>query len=193
MMKELLPDYYLRNGETETAMIQDAVDLVFTEAQNTWGIDNDTEISDSFLQQLFVATSTWGLALWEKQYGLETDTSKSDTDRRSRIMSKMRGKGTTTAEMIQNLVGSFVNGNVTILESPETNFFVIKFGDIGIPPLLNDLSAAIDEIKPAHLYYTYDIRYVTHKELAQAKWTHGALQKFKHEQIRKGEINGDTN
>lgn len=195
MMKQLLPDYYQRNGETETEKIQDAIDPAFAAAQESWGVGNELEEQpgDSFVQQLLVNTSTWGLKLWEKLYGLDTDLSKSEKDRRSRILSKMRGKGTTTRDMIKNLAKSFVNGSIEVKESPETNSFIIQFGDIGVPPLLDDLSAAIDEIKPAHLQYTYDIRYLTHREIAQAKWTHQALHRYEHQQIRKGEINGTRN
>lgn len=195
MMRQLLPDYYQKNSETETEKIQDAIDPAFAAAQEAWGIGNELEEQpgDSFVQQLLVNTSTWGLKLWEKLYGLDTDLSKSEKDRRSRILSKMRGKGTTTRGMIQNLAESFVNGVIKIQEHPETNSFIIQFGDIGVPPLLDDLSAAIDEIKPAHLQYTYDIRYLTHREIAQAKWTHQALSRYEHQQIRKGEMNVQRN
>ncbi|WP_195983950.1 putative phage tail protein [Clostridium sp. D33t1_170424_F3] len=197
MMKQLLPDYYQRNGETETEKMQDTIDPAIAAAQEAWGVGKELEEQpgDSFVQQLLVNTTTWGLKLWEKLYGLDTDPSKSEKDRRARILSKMRGKGTTTRDMIQNLAESFVNGNIMIQEYPESNRFTIQFGDIGVPPLLDDLSAAIDEIKPAHLQYTYDIRYLTHREIAQAKWTHLALnsKKCTHIQIRGGEINGNRN
>lgn len=110
------------------------------------------------LEQCNVATATWGLTQWERQLGLETEIEKPLDYRRSRVTAKLRGTGTVTVAMIQNVAESFSNGTVEVLEDAGNYHFDIKFvGTIGIPPNMDDLTAAINEIKPAHL--TYCVQY----------------------------------
>lgn len=119
-------------------------------------------LRDNCFQQLDLNIATWGLNLWEMAYGLQTEAKKPYEYRRNRIISKMRGQGTVTAAMIQNVAESFAGGDVEVIENSKEHRFVIKFvGLYGVPPVLNDLSAAIDEIKPAHLAYSYAYTYLT--------------------------------
>lgn len=117
---------------------------------------------EDLLAQLDVETATWGLNLWEKALGITTDVTKSNDFRRSRIESKLRSKGVTTKIMIQNVAESFSNGIVEIIEHPAQYSFDMKFtGTLGIPANMDDLTAAIEEIKPAHLAYAYIYTYIT--------------------------------
>lgn len=143
---------------------------------------------DELLAQLNVATATWGLELWERDLGLDTDVSRPLEYRRARIMSKLRGLGTTTKSMIQNVAESFTNGEVAIIEYSRENRFEVKFvGTLGIPPNLDDLTAAINEIKPAHLAYSFIFFYRTHDGLAP--FTHAQLGAYTHEELRsRGDI-----
>jgi len=140
---------------------------------------------DDLFAQLNVESATWGLALWEKALGLQTDVTKPYDYRRTRIMSKLRGSGTTTTAMIQNVAESFSNGEVTIIEYNNENRFEVKFtGTIGMPPNMDDLTAAIEEIKPAHLAYSYVYIYRTNSELAV--YTHRQLAAYTHGTLREG-------
>lgn len=120
------------------------------------------ETKDDLLLQLNVQTATWGLDLWEKALGLTTDASKPLDFRRSRIESKLRSQGVTTKIMIQNVAESFSNGIVEIIEHPERYSFDIKFvSTLGVPSNMDDLIAAIEEIKPAHLAYSFIYTFIT--------------------------------
>lgn len=131
---------------------------------------------DDFMLQLNMDTATWGLSLWEALYGIEPDVSKSYAYRRTRIKSKMRGAGTTTAALIQNVAESFSNGAVEIIETPVEYRFDVKFvGSLGIPPNMDDLSAAIEQIKPAHLAYAYIFVYMVWAVLDAQGLTFSAL------------------
>lgn len=142
---------------------------------------------EDLFNQLDVMTATWGLTLWEKTYGIVTDLSKPYDYRRTRILSKMRGQGSTTKAMIQNVAESFSNGQVDVLEYPGEYRFEIKFtGTLGIPPNMEDLTAAIEEIKPAHLAYTYVLTYRTHAQLSQ--YTHAELSAYTHTELREEAI-----
>lgn len=146
---DLLPPNYKNSGEV--IELQGAFEH-WTEALNI-------AKEDLFLQ-LNVSSATWGLNIWEKALGIEIDVSKPSEYRRTRIMSKLRGAGTTTKEMIQNVSESYANGEVDVIENNPDYIFTIKFvGLKGIPPNLDDLKKAIEDIKPAHLAVEYEFTY----------------------------------
>lgn len=113
---------------------------------------------DFAMAQLWPQTASgWGLELWETAYGIPVEVDKDVDFRRTRIISKLRGQGTPTAELIRAVAASFVNGEVDIVEQPDQYTFVVKFVSImGVPPNVEDLTAAINEIKPAHLAFVYE-------------------------------------
>ncbi len=151
----LLPEFYATSPET--ADLQNAFDLTIAEAEAA---------RDDCARQLDVNTATWGLSLWEAAYGITPNVSKSDAYRRTRIISKMRGAGTTTAALIQNVAESFSNGAVEVVETPKEYRFDVKFiGRYGVPPNMDDLTAAINRIKPAHLAYVYIYTYMVWRML----------------------------
>lgn len=173
---DLLPGYY--KNSTQVIELQGAFEH-WTDALRV--------AKDDLLSQINIKSATWGLSLWEKALGIETDVSKPYEFRRTRIISKLRGAGTTTKEMIQNVSESFSNGEVTIIEHTGESRFEVKFiGTIGIPPNMDDLTAAIEEIKPAHLAYSYVYIYRLHSELSI--YTHAQLTAYTHEELRSGEV-----
>jgi hypothetical protein len=67
--------------------------------------------------------------------------------------------------MIQNVAKSFSNGDVDIVEDNTDYQFTVKFvGTMGIPPNMDDLTAAIEDIKPAHLAFIFEYTYITWAE-----------------------------
>lgn len=135
-----------------------------------------TNIED-VLKQFYVETATdWGLTLWERMLGLKTNHEKPLDQRRSSIIAKVRGIGTVTISLIKNVAESFTYGIVEIAEQPEAYSFTITFADIqGIPPNYENLQAAIEEIKPAHLAVSYVIRYLLWDELDAEGFTWNQL------------------
>lgn len=134
-----------------------------------------TSLAD-ILSQFYVETATWGLDFWEQMLNLQTVEGKPYDERRSRIISKLRGIGTVNVTLVKNVAESFVYGTVDVIDHPETYSFVIKFVDTrGIPINLVDVQAAIEEIKPAHLAVTYEFNYMTWDELDAENITWDAL------------------
>lgn len=173
---DLLPEHY--KNSPQVVELQGAFEH-WTEALRS--------AKEDLLAQMNVESATWGLAIWESTLGLQTDVSKPYEYRRTRIMSKLRGSGTTTIEMIKNVAESFSNGEVTIIEYNNENRFEIKFtGTIGIPPNMEDLTAAIAEIKPAHLAYRFVYTYRTHAQLNA--YIHTQLSAYTHQTLREGVI-----
>lgn len=133
--------------------------------------------------QLSVDSATWGLKFWEQALGIPVEVAKETDFRRSRVKSKLRGAGVTTVAMIQDVAESFSNGAVEVTEKPEQYRVAIKFvGTIGIPPNMDDLTASLREIMPAHLGWDYIIIYNTHTALGA--FTHAQLAGYTHDQLR---------
>ena len=58
------------------------------------------EIED-VLRQMYVLTATWGLDYWENMLYLPRGIGKTYEERRSIILTKMRGSKTTTIEVVE--------------------------------------------------------------------------------------------
>lgn len=123
------------------------------------------------LKQLFIDTATWGLDYWERILALQIDTKENLENRRARIKTRLRGTGTVTKDMIKNVCESFVNGKVDIIENANDYSFVIKFIDIkGIPGNVEYLKSSIEEIKPAHLNFSFEYLYNTWNSVKELTW-----------------------
>lgn len=164
-MKNYLPDF-LRGSQVFVSLI-DAEGDEFDQYR--------TSVED-LLKQFYVETATWGLDLWEQMLGLSSYAGKPDDQRRSRIISKLRGMGTVTVSLIKNVAESYVYGTVEVTENHAAYSFTVKFVDPrGIPPNLDDLQTAIEEIKPAHLAVEYQFSYTVWGELNTWNQTWGEL------------------
>lgn len=153
-LMNLLPDYYKGNKTMEE--LQEII------------TDKANELAENFnetIDQCFVNTATALLDRYEKIYGIQADVSKSNEFRRERIRAKIRGIGTVTKQMIEVVAKSYSNGEVEVIENPADYSFKIKFvGTRGIPANMADLTLTIEEIKPAHLAYTFEFTYITWAE-----------------------------
>ncbi|MCQ4086683.1 putative phage tail protein [Saccharibacillus sp. JS10] len=127
---------------------------------------------DETLDQFFVRTATWGLELWERELDIEVDPAKPIEQRRSVVESKLRGGGVFSGKMVRNVAAAYERGSVDVTFKPEEWSFTITFvGTRGLPPNLDDLKEAIENIKPAHLMVEYAFTYLIWKELDSKKLT----------------------
>ena len=127
---------------------------------------------EDILNQFFIDTATWGLDLWEKELGINTDIQKSYETRREVIKAKLRGQGTITKNMLKNTARAYTNAESEIIENPQDYSFIIKFiGIKGIPPNMQLLIDTIEEIKPAHLAYSFQYMYTWWDGLKTLNWT----------------------
>lgn len=138
---------------------------------------------DGLLDQTFIETATWGLELLEKEFGIETDISKSITERRSVILSKKRGIGTVTVDLVKSVAESFYGGQVEVKENFEDSVIEIKFiSNVGVPPNQDDVYIAVAEILPAHLFLTFEYTYILirdiHDTMSIAELETKTLDKF---------------
>ncbi|MWV44579.1 DUF2313 domain-containing protein [Paenibacillus sp. HJL G12] len=121
---------------------------------------------DAAAAQFFVRTATWGLGRWEFELGIPTDQAKPLDQRRAVVESKLRGAGQFSGGLVKNVAEAYDGGKVEVSFQPSEWGFMVKFIDtIGIPPNLEDLKAAVEEIKPAHLAVKYEFRYLIIREI----------------------------
>ena len=122
--------------------------------------------------QMFIETATWGLSRWEKIFDLPIEIEKNYSFRRERIKAKIRGSGTTTKQLIINIASAFSNGEVEVIEYPNEYRFVVKFvGVKGVPANMKDLTSSIEEVKPAHLAFTFEYTYNYWNNLKAYTWS----------------------
>lgn len=161
-----LPEYYQQ--------IRDFRELMKTAGEEIGLLWNE---SDSVLKQFFVTTATWGLDQWESELGLTNDPTKPIERRREIILAKLRGAGTTTKQMIIDAAAAFSGGDVDVIEYPAEHRFVVKFiGVMGIPPNMPGFIQMLEQIKPAHLAYSFEYTYTTWNMLIGLSWADAGMK-----------------
>ena len=139
--------------------------------------------------QLDIATATWGLRYWEEALGIAVETGKELEYRRSRVKSKLRGAGVVTVGLIDSVAESYSNGEVEVTEYPAEYRLEIKFvGTVGIPPNMEDLTVALQEIMPAHLQWDYIIVYNTWDMVKPYTWAELASRTWAG--LKESDLNG---
>lgn len=155
-----LPDYY--TGVREMEEIQTSCGLECGRLRSA---------AEDGLRQANVGEATWGLERWEREVGLSTNPSQSDAARREMITAKLRGAGTTTPDMIRRTASAFSGGDVEVREVPGEYRFEIHFvGTLGIPLNMPGLIQMIEEIKPAHLDYSFVYSYTWWNSVKSLTW-----------------------
>lgn len=106
-----------------------------------------------FLAQLNVDTATWGLDLWEFEYGIQTDASKSLDARRTALKAKMRGAATTTVAQIRRIVNAYTgNDSCKVTEYPREYLVGVSYTlDLDKQDRVEDCRKSLREALPAHL------------------------------------------
>lgn len=136
---------------------------------NVWLLKS---VINALLDQLFISTAAWGLDFWERELGVQIDHSRTVERRREILFAKIRGAGTTTKEMIEDVAMAFSGGEVKVHEYPGEYRFVIQFvGVKGIPPNMAGLIQAIEDIKPAHLACSFKYTYTVWNMMSGVSWS----------------------
>ncbi|MHA6481051.1 putative phage tail protein [Paenibacillus sp. strain BS8-2] len=122
-------------------------------------------------KQRAIDSATWGLIDWERDLGLPSDSALGDDRRREIIKAKLLGAGTTTKQMIVQTAAAFSGGDVEVVEhSAENRFEVVFIGVKGIPPNMAAFIRMLEDIKPAHLAYSFRYTYTVWGDLLHMTW-----------------------
>ncbi|WP_411735925.1 putative phage tail protein [Paenibacillus sp. M2] len=129
-------------------------------------LDKLTVGLESVLDQFYPESATWALERYERDLQIPTNQAKPEDQRRSVIISKMRGSGKVSGSMLKNVAQAYESGGIEVSVDPVEYRILIRFIDTwGLPPNLDDLKAAIEDIIPAHMTVEYRLRYLTISEV----------------------------
>ena len=152
-------------------------------------LERISEQIDETERQLFINEATTALSRYEKDLGIITNSNETYEIRRSRILSKLRGLGTVTNAMLVNVVKSYIDGIVKIIETPSEYKVGIKFiSKKGVPAGLSDVQKAVSAIIPAHLYVEYIYTYRTWNDVLTFIETWNAVKGYTWEGLSTMEI-----
>lgn len=118
------------------------------------------------LNQRFVSTATWDLPNWEEEFDIVPPAGQPIEQRRAVVRSKMRGFGKFSGRLLKNVAEAYDNGTVDVSFDPPTSTITVRFiSTLGLPPNIEDLKKAVEEIVPSHLIVSYAYRYLTIAEI----------------------------
>jgi len=131
-------------------------------------IDRLYQALNEILNQWFVRTATWSLERWEEELGLTPAPNQPISERRDRIVSRIRGYGTVTVQLVKEVAESYERGRVDVIPDPAAYTVTIRFVDTrGVPPNLQDLQAAVRAVLPAHLALKFEFTYNLIRDVAR--------------------------
>jgi hypothetical protein len=177
------------------ASINDALDQFFIDTA-TWGLTN-------WERTFGLKQYTYQNLTWNQVDGLQLTFADAETDswtdlqlvanelsfeqRRSNIKSRMRGIGTTTADQIKEIVKSYTNGDVDVIEDSVNYTVTIKFVNVvGVPPNLDDAKVAIQEVIPAHLNVVFTNEYSLWNDVNVTTWGHMNTNSYAWDDVKGG-------
>lgn len=143
---------------------------VFEQIMGAEGTEFDSILAavGDIQNQLDIDKATWGLEIYEKELGLQTDVSKPLADRRSVVKSKLRGNGKADAALIKVVADAYTNGDVEV--TFRDGVIRIRFANVlGAPPNMVDLTSSIEELRPAHLPFEFEYLYLMLYQVEQLK------------------------
>lgn len=145
-MIERLPYYYQKSQVTKDfySVIQNILDKMAA------GISTED-------LRLFI-TTTDSFSLHERDVGLSETASDSET-KRARVIARLQGNNLLTVEELKRLVRLYTNADCTVAEDYPHYTIVILFSEYkGVPTNIDEIKAAIEEVKPAHLAFEYEYK-----------------------------------
>ena len=96
----------------------------------------------------------------EKEFKIKPDGEMTLEDRKTFLLSILRGVGVTNVEKLKNIAKSYECGDIEVIQNYSSYSIIIKFTSIlGIPKRLDDLKTALEKIIPCHLGVSYEFKY----------------------------------
>ena len=118
------------------------------------GLDEVEDCKDQFDAQSIVSTATWSLKYYEDQYGVTTDTTLTDEQRRGNIFAAMRYKVPLNPKKMESILSSLGSTYVSIEENTGTNKFTVVAGST---QYASRMIRFLERAKPAHTIYEFGI------------------------------------
>ena len=120
--------------------------------------DSVNQIIDELPAQLNPDTATWLLPLWERRYGIPTDTTLSLEERRRKIrLRRIRKKytGAFNTHKVQQLAENLTGISARVVNHISAYTFAVYLAAMTTEE--EELRKTIQQLKPSH--YSFEIRY----------------------------------
>ena len=96
----------------------------------------------------------------EKEFKIKSTNDMTLEDRKTFLLSILRGVGVTNVEKLKNIAQSYECGDIEVIQNYSSYSIIIQFVSIlGVPKRLNDLKKAIEKVIPCHLGVSYEFKY----------------------------------
>lgn len=161
---DLEPRYEILTNELGNLML-DSVSTIYNNSKFTLYVFNalgvvlskETEfISGDFINQIFPQTATWGLDMWEYEYGIPTDRTKPIEERRAYLQSVMFKNNAMTPYRIKQFIKGITGFDIDIEENYAPNtikIYIRGYAESSINQIKNELNKKL----PAHINYVIDM------------------------------------
>lgn len=127
--------------------------------------------------RLFIAT-TDSFPLHEKDVGL-TEINADNETKRARVIARLQGNNILTKAELEQLVNVYDKTGCTITEDfPNYTINILFSGRKGVPYNFNEIKAAVEEVKPAHIQVNYEYQNNTWNDAKQKLGTWGNAKAF---------------
>lgn len=145
MLKDSLPKFIVEMKE-----IAELLDISQEE------INKLMEEISKLTKQFYVKSATYSIDDWEKEFGIEKNSTLSLNQRRAQILAKLNTRPPATVKMIENLVKQTLNADmVTIIEHTEEYSFTIYVQSGYLIENMKIADEAVHKARPAHLNYEF--------------------------------------
>lgn len=133
-----------------------------TDAESVEFEHHDAALKDLESNMTLSGTTASMIDRREAEFGIVSNASKPIEQRRSVLVAKLRGQGTTTKAFIKNVALSFEYGEIDVVDDQEPYTVHIIFESVmGVPPNMDDFIATLEAVKPAHISFEYIYKYNT--------------------------------
>ena len=145
MLRDSLPQFVREMREMALLLNVDQVE-----------IDRMEAYIEELIRQFWIASATYSIADWEKEFGIEKNSTLTLGQRKAQVLAKLNTRTTATVKMIENLVMKVLgHERVEIVENyQDYSFSVVVRSDYVLENMMMARSA-VHNARPAHLGYEF--------------------------------------
>ncbi len=138
---------YLHQDYAKSHLMRALLDTEGIEIDKVWFM------FDEILDQAFIETASWGLEIWEEEWGLTPDPNDTYEERRSRIKGRIAGTGSFTEQAAIDLANAYSRTRSARFIPLYSNYTFKTIYEIDDLVSYSGLKTAFNEVKPAHLLH----------------------------------------
>ena len=139
-------------------------------------LDEANTCRDDFDAQSQIATATWSLPYYEDEYGIVTNSTLSDEQRRKNIFSAIRFKVPLNPYKVSMILSAVGGTKVTIEENTGKNRFTVHTDYTDLPA---EMEKFINMAKPAHTICDFEIEGLVTTKVKVSKARQEAIYEYK--------------